>query len=231
MFVPAPRVFGGDPCGAGDRFSASAAVALARGAVLSEAVQTAVAEAADWVAAGGAEGFRRREYDSATASNRDQPKAADVEAVVSRVRASGGTLVATGGCFDILHAGHVACLDSARRLGDALVVLVNSDESVRRLKGAGRPVVAAEDRAQVLRALASVDAVAVFAEDDPRSALDRLRPDIWVKGGDYDTALMPEAELVRSWGGRVVLLPYLEGRSTTSILDRSERPEPVRDAR
>ena len=140
--------------------------------------------------------------------------------VVARVRATGGTLVATGGCFDVLHAGHVACLEAARRLGDALVVLVNSDDSVRRLKGAGRPVSSQEDRARVLSALDSVDAVVVFDEDDPRAALDLLRPDVWAKGGDYGGAELPEAPLVRGWGGRVVLLPYLDGRSTTEILRR-----------
>jgi rfaE bifunctional protein nucleotidyltransferase chain/domain len=232
MFVPAPAVSDGDPCGAGDRFSASAAVALTRGAVLSEAVEAAVADASAWVAAGGAEGFRNRRADTGLGAG-DSIGTADGDAaaggtgelgeLVARVRAGGGTLVATGGCFDILHAGHVASLDAARRLGDALVVLVNSDESVRRLKGPGRPVVHAQDRVRVLQALSSVDAVAIFTEDDPRAALDRLRPDVWVKGGDYDTALMPEADLVRSWGGRVVLLPYVDGRSTTSILRRSSR--------
>jgi rfaE bifunctional protein nucleotidyltransferase chain/domain len=138
---------------------------------------------------------------------------------VARVRATGGTVVATGGCFDVLHAGHVACLEAARRLGDVLVVLLNSDASVRRLKGPGRPVVPAEDRAQVLRGLASVDEVVVFDEDDPCAALERLRPDVWAKGGDYGGTPMPEADLVRSWGGRVVLLPYLAGRSTTAILE------------
>jgi rfaE bifunctional protein nucleotidyltransferase chain/domain/rfaE bifunctional protein kinase chain/domain len=234
MFVPAPVVSGGDPCGAGDRFSASAAVALARGAVLSEAVEVAVADASAWVGAGGAEGFRTRPVDTGAvveaAPGGPRPdvaasETAELAEVVARVRAGGGTLVATGGCFDILHAGHVASLDAARRLGDALVVLVNSDESVRRLKGPGRPVVHAQDRVRVLQALSSVDAVALFTEDDPRAALDRLRPDVWVKGGDYDTALMPEADLVRSWGGRVVLLPYVDGRSTTSILRRSSRSE------
>ncbi|WP_345713921.1 adenylyltransferase/cytidyltransferase family protein, partial [Kineococcus glutinatus] len=138
--------------------------------------------------------------------------------LAARLRARGGTLVATGGCFDVLHAGHVSCLAEARRLGDALVVLINSDESVRRLKGPTRPAVGQADRARVLSALESVDAVAVFSEDDPRDALAQLRPDVWAKGGDYGGAELPEAELVRSWGGRVVLLPYLDGRSTTRIL-------------
>ena len=217
LFVPAPEVTSGDPCGAGDRFAATASVSLARGAVLSEAVVDAVAEASAWVAAGGTEGFRNRSTDRAATS----PDTGRIDEVVSRVRSRGDTLVATGGCFDILHAGHVACLAAARSLGDALVVLVNSDESVRRLKGPGRPAVPAADRVRVLEALSSVDAVAVFEEDDPRAALDRLRPDVWAKGGDYGSEALPEADLVRSWGGRVVVLPYVSGRSTTSILARS----------
>jgi rfaE bifunctional protein nucleotidyltransferase chain/domain len=117
----------------------------------------------------------------------------------------------------------VACLEAARRLGDALVVLLNGDGSVRRLKGPGRPVSSQDDRASVLRALDSVDAVVVFDEDDPRAALASLRPDVWAKGGDYGGAELPEAALVRGWGGRVVLLPYLDGRSTTQILARGAR--------
>ena len=126
--------------------------------------------------------------------------------------------MATGGCFDVLHAGHVATLEAARSLGDGLVVLLNSDASVRRLKGPGRPVHSQEDRARVLLGLSSVDAVITFEEDDPRAALRTLRPDIWAKGGDYEDADLPEASLLRGWGGRVVLLPYLSGRSTTAVL-------------
>ncbi len=149
---------------------------------------------------------------------------------LARVRAAGGTVVATGGCFDVLHAGHVACLEAARRLGDALVVLLNSDASVTRLKGPGRPVNDEVDRARVLAALDSVDAVVVFSEDDPRAALEQLRPDVWAKGGDYGGAELPEAPLVRSWGGRVVLLPYLDGRSTTAVLARGAAPRPAPSA-
>jgi rfaE bifunctional protein nucleotidyltransferase chain/domain len=138
--------------------------------------------------------------------------------VVERVRARGGTVVATGGCFDVLHAGHLQSLEAARGLGDALVVLLNSDASVRRLKGAGRPVQTADDRARLLLGLECVDAVAVFDEDDPSALLDELRPNIWAKGGDYAGVPLAESDLVRSWGGRVVLLPYLAGRSTTALL-------------
>ena len=127
--------------------------------------------------------------------------------------------MATGGCFDLLHAGHVTVLEAARALGDCLVVCLNSDESVRRLKGADRPLVGEEDRAAVLRALACVDAVLVFDEDTPERVLARLRPDVWAKGGDYEPAELPEAGLVGSWGGRVEILPYVAGRSTTALIE------------
>ena len=132
-------------------------------------------------------------------------------------------MVATGGCFDLLHAGHVHVLRTARRLGDCLVVCLNSDDSVRRLKGRGRPLVPAADRAAVLRALACVDAVALFDEDTPEAVLDRLRPDVWAKGADYTVEELPEAALLARWGGRAVVLPYLQGRSTTHIVQEVER--------
>ena len=135
--------------------------------------------------------------------------------------------MATGGCFDVLHAGHVATLQAARALGDGLVVLLNSDASVRRLKGPARPVHSHDDRARVLLGLSCVDAVVVFDEDDPGRALRRIRPDVWAKGGDYEDADLPEAAVVRSWGGRVVLLPYLSGRSTTAVLQSIESGDPL----
>jgi rfaE bifunctional protein nucleotidyltransferase chain/domain len=212
----------GDPCGAGDAFAAAASTALAAGRTVSESVVDAVAEARGWVVAGGTSGFRSAAV-QASGRKPSPPVSASTpgrsaEDFVRSVKEAGGTVVATGGCFDILHAGHLSCLQAARRLGDALVVLVNSDASVRRLKGAGRPVQTAQDRARVLLGLSCVDAVAVFDEDSPSSALARLRPDIWVKGGDYEGADLPEAAQVRGWGGRVVLLPYLSGYSTTAIL-------------
>jgi rfaE bifunctional protein nucleotidyltransferase chain/domain len=134
------------------------------------------------------------------------------------VRAGGGTVVATGGCFDLLHAGHVSLLRQARALGDALVVCLNSDESVRRLKGPGRPIVSAEDRARLLTELVSVDAVVVFEEPSPAAVLERLRPHVWVKGGDYAEADMPEAATVRWHGGEVVLIPTVSGYSTSRLV-------------
>ena len=140
------------------------------------------------------------------------------EQVAAAVRAAGGTVVAAGGCFDILHAGHVALLQAARAQGDCLIVCLNSDASVRRLKGPRRPVQPEADRAAVLTALECVDAVAVFEEDTPEAVLRRLRPDVFAKGGDYEGAPLPEAAVVADWGGQAVLLPLLEGRSTSNVL-------------
>lgn len=139
---------------------------------------------------------------------------------VAAHRAAGRRIVFTNGCFDILHAGHVRYLQQARDLGDMLVVAVNSDESVRRLKGSGRPINTAPDRAAVVAALACVDHVAMFSEATPVRLIEELRPDVYVKGGDYDAATLPEAEVVRAYGGEVRILPLLAGRSTTAILHR-----------
>ena len=141
-------------------------------------------------------------------------------AVVEAARARGGRVVATGGCFDLLHAGHARTLGAARELAGpdgVLVVCLNSDASVRRLKGPARPIVGQSDRAELLAALACVDAVAVFEEDDPQTVIAHLRPDVWVKGGDYAADDLPEAGLVRSWGGEVVAVPYHAGRSSTRL--------------
>ncbi|GAA3396895.1 D-glycero-beta-D-manno-heptose 1-phosphate adenylyltransferase [Cryptosporangium minutisporangium] len=216
MLVPTPFVATGDPCGAGDCFSATAAVALADGALPEEAVARAVAAATAFVDAGGAAawpgpGPRTPATDSL----------AEAKALVRAVHARGGTVVATGGCFDLLHAGHVGLLEAARRTGDCLIVCLNSDASVARLKGPGRPLNTAADRARVLAGLACVDAVVVFDEDTPEQVLTELRPDRWVKGGDYTVEALPEAAVVRSWGGEAVVLPYLDGHSTTSLVQRA----------
>lgn len=131
------------------------------------------------------------------------------------------TLVFTNGCFDLLHRGHVALLDAARRLGDLLVVGVNTDASVRRLgKGADRPLVGEADRARILGALECVDAVTLFDEDTPRELIAALLPDVLVKGGDYAAGGVVGREEVEAAGGRVVILPLVEGYSTSSLLNR-----------
>jgi D-beta-D-heptose 7-phosphate kinase / D-beta-D-heptose 1-phosphate adenosyltransferase len=229
--VPPPRlpVDGQDTCGAGDCFSATATLALADGAVVMEAVEAAVATASRFVADGGAGALVPRRDATPPTVQQEAPAADDVRRpahgsieaaaeVAERVRARGGTVVATGGCFDLLHAGHVATLEAARSLGDCLVVLLNSDDSVRRLKGPTRPIQADQDRVRVLAALDAVDAVAVFGEDTPVEALRRLRPHMWAKGGDYSIEQMPEAEVMSEWGGQVIVLPYLDGRSTTRLV-------------
>jgi rfaE bifunctional protein nucleotidyltransferase chain/domain len=135
-------------------------------------------------------------------------------------RPRSGRLVFTNGCFDLLHRGHVEYLYAARELGDQLVVGVNTDDSVRRLKGEGRPVMSLEDRLYVLAGLACVDGVTPFDEDTPRQLIATLRPDVLVKGGDYRPEDVVGAEEVRAAGGDVVILPFLEGRSTTGIIQR-----------
>ena len=225
-------VAGNDACGAGDRFAVSASLALAAGAVLSEAVEDAVQDAAAFVEAGGARAFARTASlpvgapdgrvgtrAPAVGECRTEPvPVADAATVAARVRGRNGTVVAAGGCFDLLHAGHVELLRRARSLGDCLIVCLNSDASVRSLKGDGRPVVTAADRRTVLQALAAVDAVVVFDEVTPIAVLEDLRPDLYVKGGDYGTSVLPEQAILDRWGGVAVAIPYVAGRSTTRLV-------------
>lgn len=205
----------GDACGAGDRFAATVAVDRARGVDLFDTMRHAVAAARDQVAGTW----------SAPASPRPAaPGSARAGAVhdplewAASLRAAGGRVVAAGGCFDVLHAGHVRLLEAARRLGDGLVVCLNGDLSVRRLKGRHRPVNPVEDRSAVLAGLGCVDAVMVFDEDTPCEVLRRLRPDVFVKGSDYAGDDLPERAVLAEWGGELVLLPVTDGRSTTRIL-------------
>ncbi len=133
---------------------------------------------------------------------------------------SGRTVVFTNGCFDILHAGHIRYLEDARALGDMLVLGVNSDSSTRRLKGPSRPIVPEDERAEAVAALRSVDYVTVFEEDTPVETIRILKPDIHVKGGDYRAGDLPETPVVESYGGKVVIVPFSRGLSTTSIIER-----------
>jgi D-beta-D-heptose 7-phosphate kinase/D-beta-D-heptose 1-phosphate adenosyltransferase len=220
LMVPAPAVAAHDACGAGDRFCATAAGLLAGGADLARAVVAAVGAASAFVAAGGA---------AASGGPASPPRQAAAEGMdralllAAETRARGGRVVATGGCFDLLHAGHVSTLRAARRLGDCLVVLLNSDASVRRLKGPGRPLVPEGDRAAVLAELSCVDAVVVFDEATPEAVLRRLRPDLFAKGGDYAGRPLPERAVLAEWGGEAVLLPYLDGRSTSRLVREAAR--------
>lgn len=140
-------------------------------------------------------------------------------------RQNGQTVVFTNGCFDILHAGHVRYLNEAKKLGDVLVVGLNSDESVRELKGAGRPVNLAQDRAEVLEGLRAVDQVVVFGEATAEELVRQLQPDIYVKGGDYSLDRLPESAIVASYGGRTELVSLVEGRSTTNVIRRMKQTD------
>lgn len=139
---------------------------------------------------------------------------------LTALRQSGKRIVFTNGCFDILHAGHTTYLNSASDLGDVLVVGLNSDDSIRRLKGETRPINSMADRKIVLEALRSVGFVITFDEDTPLELIKAIQPDVLVKGGDYTPDTIVGADVVKERGGQVVVIPLLEGRSTTSIIDK-----------
>ncbi len=135
------------------------------------------------------------------------------------MQARGQKIVFTNGCFDILHSGHIDLLRRARALGDALVVAVNTDASVARMKGPGRPIIPQDERAELLAGLEMVDFVCLFDEDTPRETILAIRPDVLVKGADWLDNIVGRAE-VESWGGKVAALPLVEGSSTTGIVER-----------
>jgi rfaE bifunctional protein nucleotidyltransferase chain/domain len=148
---------------------------------------------------------------------------ADALALVERLRAAGGQIVFTNGVFDLLHVGHLRYLQHARGLGDALLVGVNSDRSVRLIKGPGRPINAEEERAEVLQALACVDAVVIFDEATPRALILALQPDVLVKGADWAEDEIVGRDIVEARGGRVVRVAIEAGHSTTAIVNRIRR--------
>jgi D-beta-D-heptose 7-phosphate kinase/D-beta-D-heptose 1-phosphate adenosyltransferase len=129
--------------------------------------------------------------------------------------------VFTNGCFDLLHVGHITLLERARQEGDRLIVAINSDSSIRTLKGPPRPIVGERDRARVLAALGAVDAVTIFDDRTPLRLIEAVRPDVLVKGGDYTEATIVGADVIRSWGGRVKIVPTVEGFSTTKLIEKS----------
>ena len=143
---------------------------------------------------------------------------------LARHRRSQEKIVFTNGCFDILHVGHVRYLEQAKSLGSVLVIGVNADASVRKLKGAGRPVHCGKDRAEVLAALEAVDYVVFFPEDTPLKLIRAIRPDFLVKGGDWKIKDIVGSRFVRSYGGKVRSLPYVQGFSTTGILEKIGGP-------
>jgi len=215
-----------DVSGAGDTVVATLAAALASGAGLLDAARLANVAAGIVVAKVGTAVAYADEL--VTALHHDDLTAGDVKIVpsavaadrVARWRAKGLKVGFTNGCFDLLHPGHVAILNQARAACDRLVVGLNSDASVRRLKGPTRPVQSEAARATVLSSLAPVDLVVIFGEDTPLTLIEALRPDVLVKGADYTVATVVGAEQVQSWGGRVVLAELIEGQSTTNTIRR-----------
>ncbi|NGM12559.1 D-glycero-beta-D-manno-heptose 1-phosphate adenylyltransferase [Verrucosispora sp. CWR15] len=211
--------------GAGDAYLAAMTLALAADAPLSTAAQLAQLAATSTVAGTGTCVCRREDLLAALGRPAADDRQVLVDTghlteIVAEHRRAGRSIVFTNGCFDVLHRGHVRYLEQARALGDLLVVAVNSDGSVRRLKGADRPVNPIEDRAALLAALTCVDHVVVFEEDSPAALIEAVRPDVYVKGGDYPPELVPEAPLVQRLGGQVRTLGYVPDRSTSAIIDR-----------
>lgn len=149
---------------------------------------------------------------------REPGKREDLQALLAKLRQEGKTIVTTNGCFDILHVGHVRYLEETKKFGDVLIVALNSDASVRRLKGEGRPINNENDRAEVLNALKSVDYVVLFDEDSPMQLLAEIKPDVHTKGADYTVETLPEAKVILENGGRLEFIKFVEGKSTTSTI-------------
>jgi len=208
--------------GAGDTFVAALALALAAGVSTPASAELASAAAAVVVAKDGTSSCSLAELHAAvsTASGKRLDSGDGLASRVAIYRSQGRRIVFTNGCFDILHRGHITYLSRAKALGDVLVVAVNSDASVRRLKGPERPINPLEDRIEVLEALSCVDHVVAFDGDTPIDLIERVRPDVYTKGGDYTADRLPEAPVVERLGGTVRILPFVDDRSTTGLIAR-----------
>ncbi len=147
----------------------------------------------------------------------------DLDNLINKLRAEGKTIVTTNGCFDILHVGHVRYLEKTKSFADVLIVALNSDKSVRSIKGEGRPINNENDRAEVLSALRSVDYVVLFDEDSPLDLLLQIKPDVHTKGADYTIETLPEAKEIMENGGRIEFISFVEGKSTTSIIEKMRK--------
>jgi D-beta-D-heptose 7-phosphate kinase/D-beta-D-heptose 1-phosphate adenosyltransferase len=210
--------------GAGDTFVSALTLALAAGATTSTAAEIASAAAAVIVAKEGTTACSIEELQAhISCEDKYIPDVTILSARLEFYRQQGRRIVFTNGCFDILHCGHIAYLNRAKALGDILVIGVNTDDSIRRLKGSSRPINTLDDRVQVLAALSCVDYITAFDEDTPCNLIGVIRPDVFVKGGDYTIEMLPEAPLVEELGGIVQILPYLDNRSTTSIIERIQQ--------
>lgn len=207
--------------GAGDTFISALAASLAAGAPVEQAAEIASAAASIVVSKSGtAACFADELRDHFSIHGKFIDDNFQLALRVGFHRRAGRKIVFTNGCFDILHRGHIGYLNRAKALGDVLIVGLNSDESIRRLKGEERPINSLEDRAQILAALSCVDHIVSFTNDTPHELISMIHPDIFVKGGDYTRETLPEASLVEQFGGRVEILPYWENYSTTSVIEK-----------
>jgi D-beta-D-heptose 7-phosphate kinase/D-beta-D-heptose 1-phosphate adenosyltransferase len=215
-----------DVTGAGDTVVATLAAALAAGLDAEAAVTLANLAAGIVVAKAGTSPISRNELVAeftASTQMRGPDKILDLDRLLIRLaewRANGDRIVFTNGCFDILHVGHITLLEQCRDFGDKVIIGLNSDASVQKLKGPSRPVVGETERARVLAALGSTDAVIIFDETTPLDLILSLRPDVLVKGGDYIASTIVGAEEVMSWGGRVEIVPTVDGVSTTNTIQK-----------
>jgi D-beta-D-heptose 7-phosphate kinase / D-beta-D-heptose 1-phosphate adenosyltransferase len=211
-------------CGAGDSFTSAFALALAAAGDTTVAAELAQAAAAVVTARDGTSACSLDDLRAhlAATTTRLEPLDRLVEQVAFH-RRQGRRIVLTNGCFDVLHRGHVDLLTRAKALGDVLVVGLNSDESMRRRGGPGRPINSLDDRARVLAALSAIDHLVAFDETTATELVTRLRPDVYVKGGDYTAAMVPEAPQVEACGGTVRILPYVEDRGTVALIERIRR--------
>jgi D-beta-D-heptose 7-phosphate kinase/D-beta-D-heptose 1-phosphate adenosyltransferase len=211
-----------DVTGAGDTVLAALGLGLGAGLDLPSAAELANRAAGCAVARVGTAPVRFSDLLDGLTAGADEKllDRAHLAAVVATLRRAHRRVVFTNGCFDLLHPGHVSLLARAKALGDVLIVGLNSDDSVRRLKGDSRPILGEHDRAQVLGGLDAVDFVTVFGEDTPEKLIELIRPHVLVKGGDYTEATVVGAGFVRSYGGEVALVPLVEGRSTSSMVER-----------
>jgi len=215
-----------DVTGAGDTVIATLAAVLATGASLEEATALANLAASLVVAKVGTASVTVAELEAAAGISRANDQIVDrkaLKALLAPVRARGERIVMTNGCFDLLHAGHVHYLAQARALGDRLVVAVNDDASVQRLKGESRPIMPLAQRMSVLAALGSVDWVVPFGEDTPADLIADILPDILVKGGDYSPQEIAGYEAVTAAGGEVRVLDFIDGESTSAIIERIQQ--------
>lgn len=149
-------------------------------------------------------------------------KRENIRDIVKEIQKDGETVVTTNGCFDILHVGHVRYLQKTKTFADYSIVLLNSDKSVKAIKGEGRPINNENDRAEILCALSCVDFVVFFDEDSPRDLLDEIKPDVHTKGADYSVETLPEADVIIKNGGKIEFIEFVEGKSTTETLRRLE---------